>query len=57
MDWRILVFYPKPEAKDKIDHYHPSLWPYLPAGSISKTCIKVRVSRAELINSLLTFKR
>ena len=44
MDWRILVFYPKPEAKDKIDHYHPSLWPYLPAGSISKTCIKVRVS-------------
>ena len=31
--------------------YHPSLPLYLPADSISKTCIKVRVSWAGLVNS------
>jgi len=31
--------------------YHPSLLLYLPADSISKTCIKVHVSWAGLINS------
>ena len=25
MDWRILVFYPEPEARDKIDQYPPML--------------------------------
>jgi hypothetical protein len=32
-------------------YYHPSLPLYLPADSISKTCIKVHVSWAGLINS------